>query len=136
MEKICLCIDVGGSSIKYARIDSEKNMMDQGKIPTPYEGISAYLDCLEGIYRRFQGKVMGISLSVPGIIDSQKGVCITAGNLRFAAAVAEFGMVLRGSENRGSATMDSVMELAESCVRADSDDYRKEFLELVELCRD
>ena len=84
MEKVCLCIDVGGSSIKYARIDSEKNMMDQGKIPTPYEGISAYLDCLEGIYRRFQGKVMGISLSVPGIIDSQKGVCITAGNLRFA----------------------------------------------------
>ena len=63
MEKICLCIDVGGSSIKYARIDSEKNMMDQGKIPTPYEGISAYLDCLEGIYRRFQGKVMGISRS-------------------------------------------------------------------------
>lgn len=56
-------------------------------------------------------------------------------NLRFAAAVAEFAMVLRDSENKGSATMDSVMELAEGCVHADSDDYRKEFLELVELCR-
>lgn len=84
MEQICLCIDVGGSSIKYAGIDRERNLMDQGKVPTPYEGIEAYLDCLEGIYRKFQGRVQGISLSVPGIIDSQKGVCITAGNLRFA----------------------------------------------------
>ena len=44
-------------------------------------------------------------------------------------------MVLRDSENRGSATMDSVMELAEGCVHGDSDDYRKEFLALVESCR-
>jgi Ca-activated chloride channel family protein len=54
-------------------------------------------------------------------------------DLMFASAVAEFGMVLRDSENRGSATLKSVMELAESCVHADSDDYRKEFLELVQL---
>lgn len=54
-------------------------------------------------------------------------------NLMFASAVAEFGMVLRDSENKGSATLESVMELAETCVHADSDDYRKEFLELVEL---
>lgn len=54
-------------------------------------------------------------------------------NLMFASAVAEFGMVLRDSENRGNATLESVMELAEPCVHADSDDYRKEFLELVQL---
>ncbi len=54
-------------------------------------------------------------------------------NLAFASAVAEFGMVLRDSENRGNATFDSVMELAEPCVHADSDAYRKEFLELVQM---
>lgn len=54
-------------------------------------------------------------------------------NLMFASAVAEFGMVLRDSENKGSATFESVTELAEPCVHADSDDYRKEFLELVQL---
>lgn len=53
-------------------------------------------------------------------------------NLAFASAVAEFGMVLRDSDNRGNATFDSVLELAEPCVHADSDDYRKEFLGLVE----
>ena len=56
-------------------------------------------------------------------------------NLKFASAVAEFGMVLRNSENMGNASFDSVMELAESCVHADSDGYRKEFLELVEQAR-
>lgn len=53
-------------------------------------------------------------------------------NLAFASAVAEFGMVLRGSDNRGNATFESVLSLAEPCVHADSDGYRKEFLGLVE----
>ncbi len=53
-------------------------------------------------------------------------------NLRFASAVAEFGMVLRDSENKGNASLGHVMELAEPCVRADSDGYRKEFLQLVQ----
>lgn len=54
-------------------------------------------------------------------------------DLVFASAVAEFGMILRNSENKGSATYDSVTELAESVINKDSDDYRKEFLELVEI---
>ncbi len=56
-------------------------------------------------------------------------------NLSFAAAVAEFGMVLRDSEYKGTSTYDSVLALAEPCVHADSDDYRKEFLSLVETAR-
>ena len=56
-------------------------------------------------------------------------------DLAFASAVAEFGMVLRDSENKGSATYDSVLAMAEPLVNKDSDDYRKEFLELVETMR-
>ena len=53
-------------------------------------------------------------------------------NLQFASAVAEFGMVLRDSENKGKASLEHEMELAEPCVKADSDGYRKEFLQLVQ----
>lgn len=53
-------------------------------------------------------------------------------NMRFASAVAEFGMVLRDSENKGKASLEHVMVLAEPCVKADSDGYRKEFLQLVQ----
>lgn len=36
------------------------------------------------IFQTFRNEVYGISLSVPGIIDSQNGVCITGGNLTYA----------------------------------------------------
>ncbi|MEM9490190.1 MAG: VWA domain-containing protein, partial [Myxococcota bacterium] len=51
---------------------------------------------------------------------------------RFSAAVAGFGMLLRGSEHRGSATFASVRELASGALGADRAGYRKGFLSLVE----
>ena len=83
MEKKYLCIDVGGTSIKYAVIDRELQFYQKGSVPTPQEGISNYLDVLEAIYRQFQDEVVGIAMSVPGIIDSDNGICITVGNLTF-----------------------------------------------------
>jgi Ca-activated chloride channel homolog len=54
-------------------------------------------------------------------------------NLGFAAAVAEFGMMLRRSEFRGQATWSSVQDLARRHRGDDPDGYRAEFVRLVEL---
>jgi Ca-activated chloride channel family protein len=54
-------------------------------------------------------------------------------NLGFAAAVAEFGMLLRKSEHKGSATWASAIELAKRFRGADADGYRAEFVRLAEL---
>jgi Ca-activated chloride channel family protein len=54
-------------------------------------------------------------------------------NLGFAAAVAEFGMLLRRSEFKGQATWDSARTLAKRYRGEDSDGYRAEFVRLVEL---
>ena len=56
----------------------------------------------------------------------------TTDDFRFSAAVAAFGMVLRDSEHRGSATFDRVTDLATGAVGQDSDQTRREFLSLVE----
>lgn len=56
--------------------------------------------------------------------------------LSFAAAVAEFGMVLRDSEHKGDADYDTVLALAEPCIHANTDDYKKEFLQLVEMAKE
>ena len=53
-------------------------------------------------------------------------------NLAFAAAVAEFGMVLRESEYKGSATCESVLTLIGKC-DITNDPYKTEFKELVEI---
>ena len=51
-------------------------------------------------------------------------------NLTFAAAVAEFGMVLRNSEFKGTASCDQILELLEDYDYR-SDDYKTEFVYLV-----
>ncbi|MGF1934915.1 MAG: YfbK domain-containing protein [Nostoc sp. ChiQUE02] len=60
---------------------------------------------------------------------------IPSTNLRFAAAVATFGMVLRDSEYKGNANYDLVMKLATQGKGEDQEGYRGEFIRLVEQSR-
>lgn len=52
-------------------------------------------------------------------------------DLQFAAAVAEFGMVLRESPHKGNATFDTALSLAENGLGSDAHGYRHEFMDLV-----
>jgi Ca-activated chloride channel family protein len=55
-----------------------------------------------------------------------------SGDFKLAAAVASFGMLLRGSEHRGTATFDTALELAQEAAAAgDPEGYRRELVELV-----
>lgn len=56
-------------------------------------------------------------------------------NYKFSASVAGFGMLLRNSEFKGENTYDNVLELARSSKGKDSDGYRAEFINLVELAK-
>jgi Ca-activated chloride channel family protein len=56
-------------------------------------------------------------------------------NLRFSAAVAAFGMVLRNSEHRGTAGFDSVIEIARNAMGDDEEGYRSEFIRLVKTAK-
>jgi len=51
---------------------------------------------------------------------------------RFSAAVAEFGMILRDSSQKGDATMRQVIALAKSARGEDEHGYRAEFISLAE----
>jgi Ca-activated chloride channel family protein len=53
-------------------------------------------------------------------------------DFRFAAAVAEWGMLLRDSRFKGSATFSSATELARGALGHDEHGYRAEFLRLVQ----
>ncbi len=53
------------------------------------------------------------------------------GDLRFAEAVASFGMLLRASPHRGDASFASVLALAEPALGPDPRGYRAEFVTLV-----
>jgi Ca-activated chloride channel family protein len=71
------------------------------------------------------------------ISDTGKWLKDVHGDVRFAAAVAEYGMLLRGSPYAGNATWDSVTQLAQDALGknlqgVDPYGYRIEFLNLVE----
>ncbi|MEH2063649.1 MAG: von Willebrand factor type A domain-containing protein [Nostoc sp.] len=67
--------------------------------------------------------------------DDLRSDQIPSTNLRFAAAVATFGMLLRDSEYKGNANYDLVMNLATQGKGEDQEGYRGEFIRLVEQSR-
>jgi Ca-activated chloride channel family protein len=56
-------------------------------------------------------------------------------DFRFAASVASFGMLLRGSEYSGDSTYAAVLEIAGEASGPDVHGYRSEFLQMVEKAR-
>ena len=53
------------------------------------------------------------------------------GDFKFAAASPPFGMLLRGSAQKGTASYDTVAELAGEGLSFDPSGWRKEFVDLV-----
>jgi Ca-activated chloride channel family protein len=70
-------------------------------------------------------------LMTVAVLDEQKQMQLTSTNFRFAAAVAEFGMMLRNSSFKQQASYKEVISMAENAVGDDKEGYRKEFLQLV-----
>jgi Ca-activated chloride channel family protein len=56
-------------------------------------------------------------------------------DLRFAASVASFGMILRDSPHKGQSTFEAVIDMAEKSRGADTNGYRDEFVKLVRKAR-
>ena len=71
-------------------------------------------------------KLMTVAVSA-----NQKQMQLTSDNFRFAAAVAEFGMMLRNSSFKQLASYKEVISMAENALGTDKEGYRKEFLQLV-----
>ncbi len=73
-------------------------------------------------------------LIVHPVDDKHVALKKSSESFRFAAAVAQFGLLLRGSEYAADASFDNVIELAKSSRGSDGDGLRAEFLRLVEMC--
>jgi Ca-activated chloride channel family protein len=84
-------------------------------------------------YKKSDGdKSRLLETAVPWALSERPGA-----DFRFAAAVAEWGLLLRDSEHKGSASYAKVLDLASGAITAsnDADGYRKAFLALVEKSR-
>mgnify|MGYP005774775239 FL=1 len=76
-----LVIDVGGTFIKYAWMDENAQILDKGKVSTPLDCLDSFLDVIETLWNL--KKADGIALSMPGMIDGERGFMYTGGALEY-----------------------------------------------------
>jgi Ca-activated chloride channel homolog len=74
-------------------------------------------------------------LLVKTVPDIALSIDSTSDNFRFAAAVAEFGMILKRSAFKQNATFEQVIALAEAAKGKDKEGYRSEFLSMVKSAK-
>lgn len=65
------------------------------------------------------------------VMDSRIDISRTSDNFRFAAAVAESGLVLRNSEFSSAANLEQAVTLAKNALGKDDQGYRAEFIQLI-----
>ena len=75
-------IDVGGTFIKYACMNENADIISRGKVPTPMTGRDDFIDTIVKIYHSMND-IKAVAISLPGIIDVERGICITSGNLKY-----------------------------------------------------
>ena len=78
-----MVFDVGGTEIKYSVMDEQFHMTDAGSTPTPTESLPVFLDTLHRLYLPHRDQVEGIALSLPGIVDMDRGVVNGGGALTY-----------------------------------------------------
>ncbi len=110
-------VDNGGIELKYSKYE-----------PTG-TNFGAEMATVKLRYKAPDGNVSKL-LSI-GVLESANAIESASEDLRFAAAVAQFGLVLRDSRYKGSANLDSVRSLAVNSLGGDARERRSEFLEMV-----
>ncbi len=69
-------------------------------------------------------------LMVAQVLDRPVELAHSSNNFRFSAAVAEYGLLLRDSDHKGTASWPQVLELAKGSLGSDHEGFRAEFVDL------
>jgi Ca-activated chloride channel family protein len=105
------------------------------RLQSPRDALSDELLTVKVRYKKPEGFFnFPRTLQFP-LINTTRAFGSATADFRFAAAVAQFGMILRGSPYRGNATLADVAEWASAAARSPKDDpggFRAEFVELVQ----
>jgi len=74
-------------------------------------------------------------LSVAVVMNHPESFNSTSADFRFAAAVAEFGMLLRNSQFKQNGSFEQAIDIAKNAKGNDEDGYRSEFVRLAQTAK-
>lgn len=81
--KTYLTLDIGGSAIKYALIQEDLTIKEKSSVPTPMDTLENLIETIGRIFDLYSSKISGMAISMPGIIDPEKGYQFTGGALKY-----------------------------------------------------
>lgn len=73
-----LCIDAGGTELKYGIVDQDFNITNKNIIKTPDDEVEKIINSIYDIYKSFDG-IDAICLSLPGFINTDNGMHMGGG---------------------------------------------------------
>ena len=120
-------IPVGVKSSFLEKIDKLRYQKDKSSITVTAK--NGEIMNIKLRYKKPDGDVS--SLIEHPVMDNDIKLENTSDNFRFAAAVAEFGLLLRNSSFKSDASFTQVIGLAKKAKGEDKEGYRKEFIKLV-----
>jgi Ca-activated chloride channel family protein len=101
--------------------------------PVPYTSSSDEMLTIKFRYKQPTSSVS--KMSHVEVYDKPVALNSTSTDFRFAAAVAEFGMLLRDSQFKQHSTYDQAIKMARAAKDDDSEGYRAEFIKLAESAK-
>ena len=121
-----------GSDENVPDIDPLKYQVSNGRESTGKNFMDEFLT-IKIRYKKPEG--MTSVLMVKPVRSRVNSISYASDNLRFAAAVAEFGMMLGNSEFKGNASLESAAALARSARGEDEEGYRSELIRLIDTVK-
>lgn len=78
-----LVLDIGGTSIKYALMNKEDNLISKGKLEIERESLDRLTNDVVSIASQFEGQYEGVAISMPGRINTKAGIAHSGGVFQF-----------------------------------------------------
>ncbi len=78
-----LVMDIGGTSIKYALMNSDYEMLTHGRLKIKNTTLDDLIDNIVEVAQLHSGRFKAVSVSMPGRIDMEKGIAHSGGVFEF-----------------------------------------------------
>lgn len=85
-----LVFDWGGTFLKYALMNEDTEILEQGKVPSPTreDTLEIFLETIDPIVERYRTRIYGIAISAPGIVDAENGILEVVGAFPYLSGYA------------------------------------------------
>lgn len=80
-KKFAIGVDIGGTNIRIALVDSYGNILEKDKKPTGHEPVAVLFGLLDKFYLSYSAEIVGIAIGAAGIIQRSEGIILYSPNI-------------------------------------------------------